>query len=174
MKKFLTFISAMSIVAATSLHAGQGVKIDPPVDAPAIEATDQNGKTVKLAETYQATPYVAVFFYPKADTPGCTKQACAMRDSHADLAKAGISVIGVSADTVEAQKKFSDKYNFPYPLLADPEGKVIDAFAVTKNDRGMATRQAFIIKNGKVVWHDPKASTEDQAIDIIKAVQSLE
>lgn len=172
--KFLSLLSAASILAVATLHAGQGIKVDPPVDAPSLEAVDQNGKTINLTDAYKATPYVAVFFYPKADTPGCTKQACSLRDSHADLANAGISVIGVSADTVEAQKKFSDKFNFPYTLIADPEGKVIDAFAVAKNDRGMATRQAFIIKNGKIVWHDAKASTEEQAVDIIKAIQSLQ
>lgn len=168
-----TAVLGAALLSTASLFAGEGVKIDPPKDAPLLEAKDQNGNTVKLADVYSTTPYVAVFFYPKADTPGCTKQACSMRDSHSDLAKAGVSIIGVSADTVEAQKKFSDKFSFPYPLLADPEGKVIDAFGVAKNDRGMATRQAFLIKNGKIVWHDSKASTEQQASDIFKAIESL-
>ena len=171
--KLFTIITTASLLTFLPVHA-EGVKIDPPVEAPLVAAKDQDGKEVNLAEVYKKTPYVAVFFYPKADTPGCTKQACSMRDSAEDLKKLGVTIVGVSADTVEAQKKFSDKFKFPYTLLADPEGKVIDAFAVKKNDRGMATRQAFLIKDGKVVWHDDKAATEAQAADILKAIQSVE
>ncbi len=172
MKLFRTIFSLLALATA-SLHAGQGAKVDPPYAAPDVEATDQDGKTVKLSEVYAASPYVVVYFYPKADTPGCTKQGCSLRDSNADLTKAGVKVIGVSADSVEAQKAFHDKYTFPFTLLADKEGKVIDAFKVNKMPNGMASRQCFLIKKGKVVWHDPKASTEKQAEDVLKAIEEV-
>ena len=165
-------LSAM-MLAATAAFAGQGAKVTPPYAAPDVEGVDQEGKTVKLSEVYKANPFVVVYFYPKADTPGCTKQGCSLRDAHADLTKEGVKVIGVSADDVTAQKKFSDKFTFPFTLIADKEGKVIDAFKVAKNPKGMASRQCFIIKNGQVVWHDPKGATETQAAEVSAALKEL-
>ena len=164
--------SAM-MLAATAAFAGQGAKVNPPYDAPAVESTDQDGKTVKLDEVYKSNPFVVVYFYPKADTPGCTKQGCSLRDAHGELTKLGVKVIGVSADTAEAQKKFADKFSFPFTLLADKEGKVIDAFKVEKRGNGMASRQCFIIKDGKVVWHDAKGATETQAAEVQAALKEL-
>lgn len=173
MKAFSTFL-AVSLLAGSALVAGPAaVKVEPPYAAPDIEGVDQEGKTVKFAELYKSNPYVVVYFYPKADTPGCTKQGCSLRDGHADLTKKGVKVIGVSADTVEAQKKFSDKFTFPFTLIADKDGKVIDAFKVVKKPNGMASREAFIIKDGKVVWHDPQASTDKQAEDVLKVIEGL-
>lgn len=161
------------MLAATSAFAGAGAKVTPPYAAPDVESVDQDGKTVKLSEVYKANPFVIVYFYPKADTPGCTKQGCSLRDANADLAKLGAKVIGVSADTAEAQKKFAEKYTFPFTLLADKEGKVIDAFKVEKRANGMASRQCFIIKDGMVVWHDPKGATETQAAEVQAALKEL-
>jgi thioredoxin-dependent peroxiredoxin len=165
-------LSAM-MLATTAVFAGQGAKVNPPYPAPDIQAKDQNGQTVNLADVYKANKFVVVYFYPKADTPGCTKQGCSLRDAHADLTKLGVKVVGVSADDVEAQKKFSDKFTFPFTLLADKEGKVIEAFKVQKNPKGMASRQAFIVKEGKVVWHDPKGATDTQAEEIKAALKEL-
>lgn len=165
-------LSAM-MLAATAAFAGQGAKVSPPYAAPDAEGTDQDGKTVKLADVYKANPFVVVYFYPKADTPGCTKQGCSLRDAHADLTKMGVKVIGVSADTVAEEKAFSDKFKFPFTLLADKESKIIDAFKVQKTPKGMATRQCFIIKDGKVVWHDPKGATDTQADEVKAALKEL-
>jgi peroxiredoxin Q/BCP len=85
----------------------------------------------------------------------------------------GVKVIGVSADTADAQKNFAEKYTFPFTLLADKEGKVIDAFKVEKRANGMASRQCFIIKDGKVVWHDAKGATETQADEVKAALKDL-
>jgi peroxiredoxin Q/BCP len=164
--------SAM-ILTAASAYAGQGAKVNPPYDAPKVESVDQNGQPVKLADVYKANPFVVVYFYPKADTPGCTKQGCSLRDAHADLTKEGVKVIGVSTDDVDAQKKFAEGQKFPFTLLADKEGKVVEAFKVAKNPRGMATRQCFIIKDGKVVWHDPKGATDTQAAEVQAALKEL-
>jgi peroxiredoxin Q/BCP len=165
-------LSAM-MLAATAAFAGQGAKVNPPYPAPDGVGTDQNGKAVNLAEVYKANPYVVVYFYPKADTPGCTKQGCSLRDAHADLTKMGVKVIGVSADDVAAEKAFSDKFNFPFTLLADKEGKIIDAFKVQKIKGTMASRQCFIVKDGMVVWHDPKGATDTQADEVKAALKDL-
>jgi peroxiredoxin Q/BCP len=84
-------------------------------------------------------------------------------------------VVGVSTDTVASQKKFADKQKLQFTLLADPDGKVLKAFGVkTYPIIGLSTRQAFLIKGGKVIWRDEKASTAEQAADVLKVVKELE
>jgi len=137
---------------------------------PAVEQTNQDGTAVKLAED-GAKGYTLVYFYPKADTPGCTKQACSLRDSYEKLTEKGVKIFGVSMDTVEAQKAFKDKYKLPFVLLADADGKVVDAFGVPKT-AGHAARQAFLFKDGKLVWSDLKAATDKQAEDVLKVLEA--
>ena len=91
---------------------------------------DQNGNERSLSD-FAANP-VVLFFYPRADTPGCTIEACGFRDSFNKLKAAGIIVLGISRDTVKAQKKFEEKYDINYPLLADPEERVCNQFGVIK------------------------------------------
>jgi peroxiredoxin Q/BCP len=165
--------SAMLLAAASAYAAGAGAKVDPPYPAPEVESVDQDGKTVKLAEVYKANPFVVVYFYPKADTPGCTKQGCSLRDAHDDLTKLGVKVIGVSTDTVAEEKAFADKHKLPFTLLADKEGKVVEAFKVATRPNGMASRQCFIIKDGKVVWRDEKGATDTQADEVKAALKEL-
>jgi peroxiredoxin Q/BCP len=129
---------------------------------------NQDGQTVKLAET-GASGYLLVYFYPKADTPGCTKQACSLRDSYVALTEKGVTILGVSTDSVKAQKAFKDKFKLPFALLADEDASVVTAFGVPKT-LGFAKRQAFLFKNGKLVWRDLSASTEQQAADVLKVV----
>lgn len=133
---------------------------------PAVEQKNQDDQVVKLAEL-GASGYLLVYFYPKSDTPGCTKQACSLRDSYAALTDKGVKTFGVSADKVPAQKAFKDKYKLPFDLLADSDTKVIDAFGVPKT-MGFSKRQAFLFKDGKLVWSDLSASTEKQAEDVLK------
>ena len=109
-------------------------------------------------------------------TPGCTKQACSLRDAFAELSKEGVQVLGVSFDKPEAQKKFRDDFKLPYDLIADPEGKIVDAFKVERMIKGLlnlASRQCFLIKDGKVIWQDKKASTSEQANDIKRVLAGL-
>jgi len=89
---------------------------------------DQDGNTVSLSD-YSKTP-VVLFFYPRADTPGCTIEACSFRDAIDDLKAAGVTLLGISRDTVKAQKKFADKFHLKYPLLADSDEKICDYFGV--------------------------------------------
>lgn len=136
---------------------------------PSVSCVDQLGKEVKLAES-AAKGYVLVYFYPKADTPGCTKQACSLRDSYEAITAKGVKVFGVSLDSVEAQKAFADKYKLPFTLLADKEGKVADAFGVP-HLAGFAKRQAFLFLDGKLVWRDLTASTDQQAADVLSFIE---
>lgn len=96
--------------------------------APLFEGPTQTGETLRLAD-YQGQK-VALYFYPKDDTPGCTKQACNLRDNHQDLLDAGIAVIGVSTDDVDSHEQFADKYDLPFPLVADPEHEILDQYGV--------------------------------------------
>jgi len=92
---------------------------------------NQDGKAVQLSD-YKKSP-VVLFFYPRADTPGCTIESCGFRDAFEKFKKAGIVVLGISRDTVKEQKKFKDKYDLPYDLLADPEMKLIKKYGLLKN-----------------------------------------
>ena len=97
---------------------------------PDFTTQDQDGRTISLSD-FRSTP-VVLFFYPRADTPGCTTEACGFRDSIAELKAAGATVLGISRDTVKAQKKFADKFSLGYPLLADPDEQICDRFGVIK------------------------------------------
>lgn len=137
---------------------------------PSVSQKNQDDQTVNLATT-AASGYVLVYFYPKADTPGCTKQACSLRDSYTALSEKGVKIYGVSMDTPKAQKAFKDKYQLPFDLLADVDGSVIAAFGVPKT-MSFAKRQAFLFKDGKLVWKDLAASTDQQAADVIKFLEA--
>lgn len=166
MKTRLLMLTAIFHALFGTASAGQGEKVTYP--APAVSGINQDGATVNFADVYKKGPTV-VFFYPKADTPGCTKQACSLRDAFADLSKEGVQVLGVSFDKPESQKAFKDKFTLPYDLIADPEGKIVAAFKVEKMAKGLlslAKRSCFLIKDGKVVWQDYQAATDQQAADI--------
>jgi thioredoxin-dependent peroxiredoxin len=98
-----------------------------------------------------------------------------LRDSHSELGQLGVQVFGVSTDTQEKQKQFKTEKELPYSLIADTEGKVMDAFQVKQAIPlvKLAAREAFILKDGMVVWHDPKASTTEQAAEIKAALEKL-
>jgi peroxiredoxin Q/BCP len=102
--------------------------LEPGDSAPDFELPDQDGRAVKLSD-FRGTP-VVVFFYPKADTPGCTTQACGVRDHRADYAAYGTTVIGVSPDPVKKVKRFQEKYDLDFPLLADEDHAVAEAYGV--------------------------------------------
>lgn len=170
MKTRFLMLAALSSALISSALAGEGKKVN--YAAPVVSAVNQDGATVNFADVYKKGPTV-VFFYPKANTPGCTKQACSLRDAFADLSKDGVQVLGVSFDKPDAQKKFKDDHKLPYDLIADPEGKVVDAFKVVRKSPTVASRQAFLIKDGKVVWEDEKAATDQQAADIKRVLGEL-
>jgi peroxiredoxin Q/BCP len=135
--------------------------------APRVAGTDQDGKEVKLEALYKRG-IVLVFFYPKANTGGCTKEVCGIRDNFDELKKTGLQIVGVSMDKVEAQKSFVDKQNLKFSLLADPEGLIVKAFGVPEIKPGLAKRQSFLVLDGRVVWRDLDVNPETHA-DAVKA-----
>jgi len=139
--------------------------------APAVTGTTETGAALAFADVYGKQAYTLVYFYPKADTPGCTKQGCSLRDGYEALTQKGVAVIGVSHDDVAAQKAFKEKYHLPFTLIADKDGAVIRAFGVpTYPMVGLAHRQAYLIKGGKVVYTDYAGTTDKQAETILKVL----
>jgi peroxiredoxin Q/BCP len=141
--------------------------------APTISGVTETGATLDFPDVYKQQPYTLVYFYPKADTSGCTKQGCSLRDSYEALSRKGVAVIGVSHDTVAAQKAFKEKNRFPFTLIADEKNTVIEAFGVPNIPATrLAQRQAYLIKDGKIVWTDYSASTDRQAADVLKVLEA--
>jgi thioredoxin-dependent peroxiredoxin len=103
-------------------------RLQPGDPAPSFELPDQRGETIRLSD-YKGRR-VLLYFYPKADTPGCTTQSCSVRDARDDLRQAGVDVLGISPDRPERQARFDDKYALGFPLLADTDHAVADAFGV--------------------------------------------
>ena len=139
--------------------------------APAFTLTRDDGSKVRLSDL-KGSP-VVLYFYPKDDTPGCTKEACAFRYRSVDLKKAGAVVLGVSPDTVESHVKFRDKHQLNFPLLADPDHKIAEKYGAwrEKNMYGKKSmgiqRSTFLVDaNGKVakVWKRVKVEGHDQQV----------
>jgi len=120
--------------------------------APLFEGKDQDGKTVSLKKLCRDNKIVLLYFYPKDNTPGCTKEACGFRDRLSGLQTNNVEVIGVSFDSAESHKKFIADFNLNFRLLSDPDGKIVDAYGVQVVGRKMARRVSFLIGlDGKIV-----------------------
>jgi len=169
MKIMRFFAAVLGLVGASVVRADP---LEVGARAPEVSGVDQHGKTVSLGELY-ARGAVLVFFYPKADTPGCTRQACSLRDGFETLVERGVTVVGVSADNQAEQRAFAEKHKLPFTLIADDSKTVIKAFGVPTT-MGFASRQAYLINEGVVVWRDLSASTEKQAADVLAALDALE
>jgi peroxiredoxin Q/BCP len=136
--------------------------------APSIEGKDQTGKTWKLTDLAGKQPAL-VYFYPKDDTPGCTKEACGFRDGIEDFKKEGVQVLGVSFDTAESHQKFIEKYNLNFPLLVDTDGKIADAFGVRMGTgKNMAHRVSFLIAKDGTIAHITDSPNADLHLTEIK------
>lgn len=141
--------------------------------APLIEGKDQDGKTWKLADEV-GKKVVLLYFYPKDNTPGCTKEACGLRDEMGDLKKDGVQVIGVSFDSSESHQQFISKYNLNFPLLADTDGKIADAYGVRMSSKNMANRVSFLIGlDGKIVHVTNTRSADVHLSEMKDAVAKL-
>jgi thioredoxin-dependent peroxiredoxin len=145
--------------------------------APDFELPDQNGESLKLADLKGQT--VVLYFYPRADTPGCTTQACGVRERSADYEAAGARVIGVSPDEPEALKKFADKYDLDFTLLADPDHSVAEAYGAWgeksmygKKYMGILRNTYVIDPNGRVARVLPKVQPKKHDALVLKALSS--
>jgi peroxiredoxin Q/BCP len=159
---------AIAIALVTGLFATMSaVAADAPAmpkagdKAPLVEGKDQDGKDWKLSDDV-GKKLVLLYFYPKDETPGCTTEACGFRDNIDALKQDNVEVIGVSFDSGESHLKFITKHNLNFPLLADMDGKIADAYGVRMTGRSMAKRVSFLIGlDGKIVHvtDSPKAET---------------
>ena len=149
------------------------IKLNAP--APTFSLEDQDGKIHSL-EQY-AGKKVLLYFYPKDDTPGCTTEACNFRDNYKALSKAGLVVLGVSKDSVKSHKKFAEKFELPFPLLSDSDGKVCEAYDVWRKKKFMGReymgieRMSFLIdEKGNIakIYESvkPKEHTQEVAEDV--------
>lgn len=141
--------------------------------APKIQGVDQDGKTWKL-EDVLGKKVVLLYFYPKDDTPGCTKEACGFRDRIADLKKENVEVVGVSFDSPDSHQKFISKYHLNFPLLADTDGKIADAYGVRMTGKDMARRVSFLIgTDGKIVHVTDTMNADTHLAEMKDAVEKL-
>jgi thioredoxin-dependent peroxiredoxin len=131
--------------------------------APEFALPDQHGRTVKLADFRGG--HLLIYFYPKADTPGCTRQACSIRDAREELRDLGLAVVGLSPDQPARQQQFDDKYNLAFPLLADPDHQVAEAYGAWGEKTSYGKKSLGIIRSsflidpaGKIVaaWYGVK------------------
>ena len=147
-------------------------------EAPDFTLPDQDGNQFKLSEL-RGQP-VVLYFFPKADTPGCTTQACGVRDHRSDYEGTGARVVGVSPDTVRAQRKFADKYGLDFTLLADENHEVADLYGVWgekkmygKTYMGVSRETFLIDSEGKVVKIFPKVSPKTHDEVVLEALSEL-
>lgn len=134
-------------------------------NAPDFEAETYGGEKIKLSD-YKSKSAVALYFYPKDNTPGCTKEACSMRDGMKDLKKLGVQVLGVSTDGVKAHENFRDKFDLNFPLLSDKSKEIISAYGV-ESEYGSARRITFLIdKKGVIrhIWMKVKTSAHSEEV----------
>lgn len=139
---------------------------------PNFNVLDEEGNTVQLSDFNDKK--LIVFFYPKASTPGCTVEACNLRDNYQLLLDRGYAIIGVSADSAKRQQNFKNKYQFPFPLIADEDKQLIDLFGVWGPKKFMGKeydgihRMTFIIEDSKVTRVIDKVKTKDHAAQILE------
>jgi peroxiredoxin Q/BCP len=142
--------------------------------APDFEARDAEGNAVKLSDLRGRN--VVLYFYPKDDTPGCTKEACGFRDSFAEFERRGIKVLGVSTDDERSHRKFAEKYSLPFTLLADTGHEVADLYGVYgekqfmgRNYMGVARKTFLIGEDGRVRKVFDKVKVDEHAGEVLKA-----
>ncbi|WP_243302194.1 peroxiredoxin [Geothrix oryzisoli] len=149
-----------SLGLASAGEIAEGMK------APAFEARDQHGALIRLADL-QGKSTVVLYFYPKDDTPGCTAEACSLRDGFAAIQAAGAVILGVSADTTQSHKAFAEKFHLPFSILADPDKHIIEAYGVKMPLIGIAKRTTVLIDRQGVIRkiiRDVRTKDHDQQV----------
>ncbi|HVN83623.1 MAG TPA: peroxiredoxin [Candidatus Binatia bacterium] len=162
-------------MALLDLFGGGKPAIDVGQPAPDFELTDAQGKRVRLAD-FRGKRAVVLYFYPKDDTPGCTKEACSFRDSYESFKDAGAEVIGVSSDSESSHEKFASKYKLPFTLLADKGGSVRKQYGVPATLGLLPGRVTFVIDRGGVVRHVFNSQLQatrhvEEALNVLKRLK---
>lgn len=170
--KITVLIALVLAMAPVSLLASDQPEVGS--EAPGFNLQDQNGDWHNL-EDYSGE-WLAVYFYPKDDTPGCTTEACNFRDNIYAFKAIGAKVVGISVDDVDSHKKFSDKYKLPFILLADPGKDTSKAYGVLKNYMllKIASRQSFIIDpDGRIAMHYPEVDPDTHTDEVLADLERL-
>jgi peroxiredoxin Q/BCP len=172
LRNFLLCLAGLAMFTAAYASAAEVPKAGS--EAPRFEAQDQSGKTWSLKEL-QGKKAVLLYFYPKDDTPGCTAEACGLRDRMGELQTKNVQVLGASFDNAESHKQFIEKHQLNFPLLVDTEGKLADQFGVRMPDKKMARRVSFLIdKTGKIVHVTDSPSAAKHLEEMKAAVDKLQ
>ena len=174
MTRFISILSAISLllIGSTASMAEQVAKGDA---APDFELIDQDGQ-LHSVEDYRGK-WVALYFYPKDDTPGCTTEACEFRDNIFAFKNLDCQILGVSLDDAESHKEFSEKHGLPFPLLADTEGTTADAYGVKTRLIGIAyaKRQTFLIDpEGNIARHYADVDPESHSAELLDDLETLQ
>jgi len=141
--------------------------------APEFEGPTTNGSKLGSRD-FIGKQNVVLYFYPKDDTPGCTREACSFRDNIAEIRKMGAEVVGVSLDSIVSHEKFTTKYSLPFPLISDKEKQIAEAFGVLKETGTSANRTTFIIdKQGKIAKVFPKVDVSKHTEEVVTALKQL-
>ena len=153
-------------------------QLTPGMPAPLFEGTDQHGNTVKLSGFIGKK--VVLYFYPKDDTPGCTAEACSLRDNYEELLKKGFIVLGVSPDSEKSHLKFAGKYNLPFPLIADPDRTILTAYGAFgekvmygKKVTGVIRTTYIIDEKGIIEKVVKKVDTKEHAAQIFRMYDNV-
>jgi peroxiredoxin Q/BCP len=173
LRPFLTLaFTALLAATAAAADAPSAPKVGD--KAPAVTGKDQDGKTWKLAD-HTGKHVVLLYFYPKDETPGCTKQACGLRDRMEELKKDKVEVVGVSFDSADSHQKFIAKHSLNFTLLADTDGKIADAYGVRREaGKNMARRASFLIGlDGKIAHVTDVPSADVHLSEMKEAVAKL-
>ena len=174
MKKLISILSVVALIALVSgFSRAEQVSAGEP--APDFELIDQNGQMHSI-EDYRGK-WIALYFYPKDGTPGCTTEACEFRDNIFAFRNANCQILGVSLDDAESHKAFSEKHGLPFPLLADTQGSAADAYGVKSRMLGMtmAKRQTFLIDpEGNIAKHYDKVNPESHSTEILADLAQLQ
>ena len=142
---------------------------------PLISALNHEGKPVVI-DPNNLSASVVIYFYPKDDTPGCTKEACSFRDSHEAFTDAGVKVYGISSDSVESHRKFREKYNLPFDLLTDNKNQIRKAFGVPTNLLGLLPgRVTYVVDKSGTIRHifNSQLNAERHVTEALEAIKSL-
>ena len=149
------------------------IKVKEGDTAPDFDGPTSDGSRLALKD-FAGKKNVVLYFYPKDDTPGCTKEACSFRDNLGTVRRMGAEIIGVSLDSVESHKKFASKYHLPFPLISDKEKRIANAYGVLKETGTSASRVTFIIdKAGKVARVFPKVDVTRHTEEVVAALKEL-
>ncbi len=147
----------------------RGIPLQEGARLPRVQVRDDQEHLFYLDEVGRVG-WTLVYFYPKADTPGCTAQACSLRDHFQEFSSLGVKVFGVSRDRPPALKKFKSKYSLPFLMISDFDSRLMNLFGVPKWF-GFASRQAFLFKEGVLIWRDLVGSTRTQADEVLRAIR---